>query len=100
MGFDLSPQTFEQAMTFSNMLAESDLVPKDFKGKPGNCLIAMQWGSELGLKPLQSLQNLASGTQTPRPAAPAGGRAGGPPAPQPGRSMSGTAEPRERIAAQ
>ncbi len=33
----------------------------------------------------QSLQNLASGTQTPRPAAPAGGRAGGPPAPQPGR---------------
>lgn len=57
--FDLSPQTFEQALTFSNYLAESDLVPKDFKGKPGNCLIAMQWGSELGLKPLQSLQNLA-----------------------------------------
>ena len=58
-GFDLSPQTFEQALTFSNYLADSDLVPKDFKGKPGNCLIAMQWGSELGLKPLQSLQNLA-----------------------------------------
>ena len=57
--FDLSPQTFEQALTFSNYLADSDLVPKDFKGKPGNCLIAMQWGSELGLKPLQSLQNLA-----------------------------------------
>lgn len=58
-GFDLSPQTFEQALTFSQYLADSDLVPKDFKGKPGNCLIAMQWGSELGLKPLQSLQNLA-----------------------------------------
>lgn len=57
--FDLSPQTFDQALTFSDYLAESDLVPKDFKGKPGNCLIAMQWGSELGLKPLQSLQNLA-----------------------------------------
>ena len=57
--FDLSPQNFEQALTFSNYLAESDLVPKDFKGKPGNCLIAMQWGAELGLKPLQSLQNLA-----------------------------------------
>ncbi|MCZ2496400.1 hypothetical protein GN316_06495 [Xylophilus sp. Kf1] len=57
--FDLSPQSFEQAITFSNYLAESDLVPKDFKGKPGNCLIAMQWGSELGLKPLQALQNLA-----------------------------------------
>lgn len=59
MGFDLSPQTFEQAVKFSQMLAESDLVPKDFKGKPGNCLIAMQWGSELGLKPLQALSNIA-----------------------------------------
>lgn len=59
MGFDLSPQTFEQAMSFSKMLADSDLVPKDFKGKPGNCMIAMQWGSELGLKPLQALSNIA-----------------------------------------
>jgi len=57
--FDLSPQTFEQALTFSDILADSDLVPKDFKGKPGNCLIAMQWGAELGLKPLQALQNIA-----------------------------------------
>jgi len=58
-GLDLSPRTFEQALTFADRLADSDMVPKDFKGKPGNCLIAMQWGAELGLKPLQSLQNLA-----------------------------------------
>ena len=58
-GFDLSPQTFEQALTFANYLAESDMVPKDFKGKPGNCLIAMQWGNELGLKSLQAIQNIA-----------------------------------------
>ena len=58
-GFDLSPRNFEQALTFSNYLADSDMVPKDFKGKPGNCLIAIQWGAELGLKPLQALQNLA-----------------------------------------
>jgi hypothetical protein len=57
--FDLSPQTFDQALTFSQYLADSDMVPKDFKGRPGNCLIAMQWGAELGLKPLQALQNLA-----------------------------------------
>ena len=57
--FDLSPQTFEQALTFCDYLANSDLVPKDFKGKPANCLIAIQWGAELGLKPLQALQNLA-----------------------------------------
>jgi hypothetical protein len=59
MAFDLSPQTFDQAMKFSQMLADSELVPKDFRGKPGNCLIAMQWGSELGLKPLQALSNIA-----------------------------------------
>jgi hypothetical protein len=57
--FDLSPRNFEQALTFSDYLADSDMVPKDFKGRPGNCLIAMQWGAELGLKPLQAMQNLA-----------------------------------------
>lgn len=57
--FDLSPQTFDQALTLSQYLADSDMVPKDFKGKPGNCLIAIQWGAEIGLKPLQALQNLA-----------------------------------------
>jgi len=57
--FDLSPQSFEQALKFADYLADSDMVPKDFKGKPGNCLIAMQWGMELGLKPLQAMQNLA-----------------------------------------
>lgn len=57
--FDLSPQNFDQAITFSKYLADSDLVPKDFKGRPGNCLVAMQWGMEIGLKPLQALQNIA-----------------------------------------
>jgi hypothetical protein len=56
---DLSPQTFDQAIQFCDYLAESDLVPKDFKGKPANCLIAIQWGAELGLKPLQAIQNIA-----------------------------------------
>lgn len=59
MPASLSPQSFEQALTFSQYLADSDLVPKDFKGKPGNCLIAVQWGAELGLKPMQAMQNLA-----------------------------------------
>lgn len=57
--FDLSPQTFDQALTFAQYLADSDMVPKDFKGKPGNCLIAMQWGNELGMKAIQAIQNIA-----------------------------------------
>ncbi len=58
-GFDLSPQTFDQALTFSKYLADSDMVPKNFRNKPGDCLIAMQWGYEVGLKPLQALQSIA-----------------------------------------
>ncbi len=58
--FDLSPQTFDQALTFSQYLAESDMVPKQYRGKPGDCLIAMQWGMEIGLKPLQALQSIAA----------------------------------------
>jgi hypothetical protein len=46
-------------MKAADYLAQSDLVPKDYKGKPGNCLVAMQWGAEIGLKPMQALQNLA-----------------------------------------
>ena len=64
--FDLSPRTFEQALTFAGYLAESDMVPKDFKGRPGNCLIAIQWGAELGLKPLQAdIQLIAAAGGTP-----------------------------------
>jgi hypothetical protein len=58
-GFDLSPQNFEQALVFAGYLAESGLVPKDYERNSGKCLIAMQWGAELGLKPLQAIQNIA-----------------------------------------
>lgn len=51
--------TFEQVERFAKMLAESDFAPKDYKGKPGNCIIAMQFGHELGLKPMQAIQNIA-----------------------------------------
>lgn len=57
--FDLSPRTLDEALKFADYMAKSDLVPKDFKEKPGNCLIAIQWGMELGLKPMQALQNIA-----------------------------------------
>lgn len=57
--FDLSPQSFEQALTFAKYLSESEMVPKQFRGKQGDCLIAMQWGYEVNLKPLQALQNIA-----------------------------------------
>lgn len=57
--FDLSPRTLEEAMRMCDLLSKSDLVPRDFQGKPGNMLVAIQWGAEVGLKPLQAMQNIA-----------------------------------------
>ncbi len=55
----LAPATIGEAMKFSELLAGSDMVPRDFKGKPANVLVAIQWGYEVGLGPLQALQNIA-----------------------------------------
>jgi hypothetical protein len=57
--YDLSPRNFEEAWRMADILAKSDMVPKDYKGRPENCLIAMQWGAEVGLKALQAMQNIA-----------------------------------------
>lgn len=55
----LAPKTLDEALRFAEMLSKSDLVPKDYQNKPGNCLIAIQWGMEIGLQPLQAMQNIA-----------------------------------------
>ena len=59
VGFTMEPRNMDEAFRLADMLADSELVPKDFRGKPGNVMVAMQWGMEIGLKPMQSLQNIA-----------------------------------------
>lgn len=54
-----APANFDDAWRISSMLANSDLVPKDYKGKPENVCVAMQWGADIGLPGLQALQNIA-----------------------------------------
>lgn len=56
--FNMIPTTVEQAMKLAELIAASDLAPKNFKDKPGNCYIAMQMGGEVGLTPMQSIQNI------------------------------------------
>ena len=55
----LALATMGEAMQFASMVAKSDFAPKDFKGKPESCLLAIQHGSEVGLSPMQSLQSIA-----------------------------------------
>jgi len=54
-----APITLDEAMRFSEMLAKSSMVPKQYQNKPEDVLVAVQWGKELGLAPLQALQNIA-----------------------------------------
>jgi hypothetical protein len=41
------------------MLASSSMVPKAYQGKPQDVLVCVQWGYEMGLAPMQALQNIA-----------------------------------------
>jgi hypothetical protein len=57
--FSLVPKNLDQAMELAKLIADSDLAPKDYKGKPGNVLIAVQMGQEVGLPPMSAIQNIA-----------------------------------------
>jgi hypothetical protein len=55
----LTPTNFAEALTFAEELSKSTMVPPAFQRNPANILVAIQWGAELGLGPLQALQNIA-----------------------------------------
>jgi len=57
--FNFQINSLKDAMDYAKLISDSDLAPKDYKGKPGNVLIAMQYGSEIGLLPMQAIQNIA-----------------------------------------
>ncbi len=54
-----APATMGEAIEFSKMLADSSMVPKAYQGKPQDIMVCVQWGYELGLAPMQALQNIA-----------------------------------------
>jgi len=55
----LALATFEDAFRFPSWWQPAYFGPKDFRGKPESCLLAIQHGAELGLSPMQSLQSIA-----------------------------------------
>lgn len=58
-GFSLSPSNLKEALKICEYLANSSLVPKQYQGKPADVLVCINWGMEVGLKPLQALNNIA-----------------------------------------
>jgi hypothetical protein len=54
-----APQNFGELLKFAELAANTDLVPTAFRKKPSDVAIACQMGAELGLQPMQALQNIA-----------------------------------------
>ena len=59
LGPVFQPQSFGELMKFADMIQNSDLLPPGYKGKPGNIVLAVQMGSEVGLSPMQAIQSIA-----------------------------------------
>jgi len=55
----LAPASFSELVQFAEMAAKSQLVPKEYRNQPADIMLAVQLGSEIGLRPMQSLQNIA-----------------------------------------
>lgn len=55
----LAPQSFDEGWRMASLMAQSELVPKNFRNKPADVLVAMEMGIELGLPPMQALQSIA-----------------------------------------
>lgn len=53
------PQSMEELYKFANLVSATDFAPKDFRGKPDACFVAMVYGRNLGVGALQSVQNIA-----------------------------------------
>lgn len=58
-GTSLAPSNLTEAISFAERIAKSSLIPTHYRNKPEDCLVALQMGYELGLAPLQALQNIA-----------------------------------------
>jgi hypothetical protein len=55
----LAPTTIEEGWRLAQMFAQSEMVPKQYRSKPADVLVAIQYGLEVGFAPMQALQSIA-----------------------------------------
>ena len=53
-----SIQSFESAQRMAKSLAESDIVPPLYRGKLGNCIVAIEIANRMSMSTIQVMQNL------------------------------------------
>jgi hypothetical protein len=57
--FDLTPHSLNEAIQLAEYMCKSALVPTQYRDRPADVLIAVQYGQEVGLPPLQAIQGIA-----------------------------------------
>lgn len=55
----LIPTSIGEAQTLAAALAKSEVIPKALRGKPDDCFVVIMTGLELGLSPLQAVNNIS-----------------------------------------
>lgn len=51
--------TLADVLRLADLLAKSSMVPEAYRGQPQDVVVAVLWGAEVGLGPLQSLQSIS-----------------------------------------
>jgi hypothetical protein len=55
----IAPTTLDEGWRLAQMFAKSELVPKNFRGRPEDIMVAIQYGLEIGLPPMAALSSIA-----------------------------------------
>ena len=49
---------FNNILKMAQLISQSDMIPATYKGKPMNCVIALEQANRMGVSPLMVMQNL------------------------------------------
>lgn len=55
----VSLRSFTEVVTFADRASKTEMVPKQYRGKPDDIVVSIMQGMELGLRPLASLKSIA-----------------------------------------
>ena len=53
------PSSLGEAMEMARMIADSELCPRKYRGRPKDCIVAYEYGSAIGLSWMQSLRSVS-----------------------------------------
>lgn len=58
LGVFSSNETFQMALQMAETMSRATIVPKDYQGNAGNCMIAIDTASRMNISPMMVMQNL------------------------------------------